>query len=256
MENLSERKQVHRDGDLVVRPMSPWTPAVHSLLNHLHQAEFAGAPRVSHSASAPEGFEAVDYIAGDVDAKRVWSNDGIRGLGQLLRALHSATASFRPAPDAAWQPSVLRPCGPNRIFSHGDIAPWNVVARDGLPVALIDWELAGPVDRLREVAHTAWLNIRLFDDEIAEDEHLPSAAHRAAQLRLFADAYGLSDQDRRTFVGAMLDVAVLTAAADAIEANIGPQSSIPLNQAWGVCWRVRSAAWMVRNRTLLVRALA
>ena len=255
MENLSERKHVHRDGDLVVRPMSPWTPAVHSLLDHLHQAGFSGAPRVSDSSSIPEGLEAVDYIAGDVDAKRIWSNDGIVALGRLVRALHSVTASFRPALDAVWQPSVLRPPGPDRVYSHGDIAPWNVVARNGQPVALIDWELAGPVDRLREIAHTAWLNIRLFDDEIAEDERLASAEQRAAQLRLFVDAYGLSDHDRRNLIDTIIDVAVLTAAADAIEANIGPGSSGPLNQAWGVCWRVRSAAWLVQNRTLFMRAL-
>lgn len=154
-----------------------------------------------------------------------------------------------------WQPSVLRPCGPDRVISHGDIAPWNVVVRDEQPVALIDWELSGPVDRLQEIAHTAWLNIRLFDDEITKDEHLPSAEHRATQLRLFADGYGLSDQDRRGIVGTILDVAVLTAAADAVEAGIGPHSSVPSNQAWGVCWRVRSAAWMVRNRGLFEHML-
>ena len=65
------------------------------------------------------------------------------------------------------------------------------------------------MDRLQEIAHTAWLNIRLFDDEITNDEHLPSAEHRATQLRLFADGYGLSDQDRRGIVGTILDVAVL-----------------------------------------------
>ncbi len=255
MENLSERKQVHRYGDMTVRPISSWTPAVHSLLDHLHRADFAGAPRVAQSASVPEGFEAVEYITGDVNAKRVWSNDGIFGLGQLLRSLHSATASYRPAPDAVWQPSVLRPLGSDFVISHGDIAPWNVVARNQLPVALIDWELAGPVDRLREIAHTAWLNIRLFDDELAKDEQLPPAEQRAAQLRLFADAYGLSDRDRRGLVGTILDVAVLTAAADAVEVSIGPNSSGPANQVWGVWWRVRSAAWLVQNRALFERTL-
>ncbi|CAA9572523.1 MAG: hypothetical protein AVDCRST_MAG87-2560 [uncultured Thermomicrobiales bacterium] len=255
MENLSERKNVHRYGDSIVRPISPWTPAVHSLLNHLDRVGFGGAPHVAHLASSLEGFEAVEYITGDVDARRVWSDDGIRGLGQLLRSLHSATASYRPPPDAEWQPSVLRPVGPDRVISHGDIAPWNVVARDGYPAALIDWELAGPVDRLREVAHTAWLNIRLFDDEIAEDEHLLPAEQRAAQLRLFVVAYGLSDHERRRFLDTILDVAVLTAEADAVEARTGPHSSIPLGQSWGMWWRLRSAAWLIRNRALFERSL-
>ena len=39
-----------------------------------------------------------------------------------------------------------------------DNAPWNIVARDGMPVAFIDWETAGPVDPLVELAQLAWLN--------------------------------------------------------------------------------------------------
>jgi aminoglycoside phosphotransferase (APT) family kinase protein len=47
-------------------------------------------------------------------------------------------------------------------------APWNIVARDGMPVALIDWEFAGPVDPLVELAQAAWLNAKLHDDLVAQ----------------------------------------------------------------------------------------
>jgi hypothetical protein len=36
---------VVRVGDTVRRPAGPWTPAVHALLDHLHQVGFEGAPR-------------------------------------------------------------------------------------------------------------------------------------------------------------------------------------------------------------------
>ena len=36
---------VVRAGDTVRRPAGPWTPAVHALLTHLHEAGFRGAPR-------------------------------------------------------------------------------------------------------------------------------------------------------------------------------------------------------------------
>jgi hypothetical protein len=36
---------VVRVGDTVRRPAGPWTPAVHALLTHLHEAGFGGAPR-------------------------------------------------------------------------------------------------------------------------------------------------------------------------------------------------------------------
>ena len=35
-----------RQGDVVVRPGGPWTPAVHHVLRHLERVGFAGAPRV------------------------------------------------------------------------------------------------------------------------------------------------------------------------------------------------------------------
>jgi hypothetical protein len=36
---------VVRVGDTVRRPAGPWTPAVHALLTHLHDAGFDAAPR-------------------------------------------------------------------------------------------------------------------------------------------------------------------------------------------------------------------
>ena len=49
------------------------------------------------------------------------------------------------------------------------------MARDGLPVALIDWETAGPVDPLVELAQLCWLNAKLHDDIVAGIERLPPA---------------------------------------------------------------------------------
>jgi hypothetical protein len=55
--------------------------------------------------------------------------------------LHRATASFRPPPGALWFPWHGRDLGgPGIVIGHCDAAPWNIVARRGLPVALIDWE--------------------------------------------------------------------------------------------------------------------
>ena len=71
------------------------------------------------------------------------------------------------------------------------LGPWNVVAQGGIPVAFIDWEFAGPVDALWELAETAWLNAQLHDDDIAERVGLPPAARRGQQVRLLLDAYGL-----------------------------------------------------------------
>ena len=48
---------VQRQGNVVLRPTGPWTPTVHSLLRHLEEVGFSGAPRVVGSGFAPDGRE-------------------------------------------------------------------------------------------------------------------------------------------------------------------------------------------------------
>ncbi|MBA2276585.1 MAG: phosphotransferase [Chloroflexia bacterium] len=255
MGELSQQKQVHRAGDAVVRPATPWTASVHTLLRHLEAVCFAGAPRVVGSGLDSDGRETLTFIPGDVGPTRTWSDDGIHELGRLLRRLHLVTASFQPPSGAIWQDSFLRSTAPDAIVSHGDAAPWNVVAHEGRPIALIDWELAGPVDRLSEVAHTGWLNAQLHDDDIAARQGLSPAPDRIRHLRLFTDGYGLPAWDRAKLVTRIIDVALLSCASDAIETKITSESSTADPLIWGVAWRARSAAWLVRHRTELERAV-
>ena len=79
--------------------------------------------------------------------------------------------------------------GSRAVFAHCDAGPWNIIARDGRPAALIDFETAGPVDAVWDLAQTAWLNAQLHDDDIAERCALPGAAARARQLKLILDGY-------------------------------------------------------------------
>ena len=187
------RSVVRRRGDVVIRDTGPWTPAVHALLRHLEDAGFAAAPRLAGSGLDHDGREVLTFIEGEFTQPGPWSLDGAAGLGSLLRDLHLATRSFSPPPDAVWFPWRGRDLGsPVKVIGHCDVAPWNIVARDGLPVALIDWETAGPVDPLVELAQLAWLNAKLHDDVVAEREHLPPLADRARQLAAIVDAYGLT----------------------------------------------------------------
>jgi hypothetical protein len=99
---------VLRRGGTVVRPPGSWTPAVHALLRHLEQAGFTGAPRVVGDGYDGQGREVLTFIEGTFVHPGVWSDDGIWQAGQLLRALHDATAGFKPPPDAAWHPWPFR----------------------------------------------------------------------------------------------------------------------------------------------------
>jgi Ser/Thr protein kinase RdoA (MazF antagonist) len=247
---------VSRRGPYVLRPARPWTPAVHALLRHLEQADFAGSPRVVGDGYDGQGHEVLTFIEGCPVHPHAWSDDGVGQAGRLLRALHDATATFRPPPAASWCPWPFRTGAdePGTVISHCDAGPWNIVARDGLPVALIDWDTAGPTGRLDEIAASAWWNAQLVDDDVAERNALPPAAARARQLRYFLDGYRLAAAGRGGLVTAMIEYAVRDCAAEAVQAGVTPDSADPA-PLWALAWRARSAAWIIRHRALLEAAI-
>lgn len=132
-----------------------------------------------------------------------------------------------------------------------------------LPAGFIDWEFAGPIDRLDEIAATGWWNAQLHDDDVAELNGLPDAATRAAQLGLLLDGYGLATAGRTGLVTRMIEFAIRDCAKEAIapvtssgarSMPITPESTDP-QPLWSLAWRARAAAWMLRHRPLLERAV-
>ncbi len=256
--SLFHHTAVYRRGPVVIRETGPWATTVHSLLRHLEKVGFAGSPRVVGSGFDAKGRETLTYIEGSFEHPGQRTVEGAAAVGQLLRELHRATASYSPPPQAVWGPWFGRPLGgPDRIIGHCDAVPWNIVVRNGLPVALIDWDFAGPADPLIELAQACWLNANLYDDIVAKRYGLPCLADRTKQLRAIVDAYGLSTRQRRGFVDRIIEVAVHDTAFQADDAGITPEASIPEPAAalWALAWRARTAAWLFRHRQVLENAL-
>jgi hypothetical protein len=238
---------------VVHKTAGPWTPAVFALLRHLEDVGFAGAPRV-----LGDGY---GFIPGESPHPHAWPDDTVGSVGTLLRGLHDATATFVPPAGAVWQPSGLRDLGGEDIvIGHCDPGPWNIVGRQGRAEAFIDWEFAGPVDRLWELAETVWLNAQLVDDDVAERQGLPDAATRARQARAIVDGYGLPHAARPDLVDRLCDVAIHGARHEAVAHGVTIDSTeavagdgYPI--LWGITWRARSAAWIARHRTMIRRAV-
>jgi hypothetical protein len=250
------RTAVHRRGDVVLRDAGPWTPAVHALLRHLEAEGFAAAPRLVGSGIDVDGREMLTFIAGEFVQPGPWTIEGAAALGRLLRDLHRATSTFRPEPDAVWFPWHGRHLGgPVQVVGHCDVAPWNIVSRDGLPVGLIDWETAGPVDPLVELAQLCWLNAKLHDDIVAELEGLPPLAERAKQLAAIVDGYGLTARQRAGLLTTIIEFAITDAAWEADDAEVTPAMTSHPVACWAMAWRARSAAWIIRHRPALESAL-
>jgi len=240
---------------VVLRTRGPWSSAVLALLRHLEKVGFDHAPRVVESGVAEDGREMLTFVPGATP--RVWSDEAAYELGQIVAKLHRATTSFTPASDALWHPSYLRDLpGGDLIISHCDAGPWNWIEQGGRPVALIDWEYAGPVDPLWDLAETVWLNAQLNHDDVAEHLGLSSVEGRARHARPMLEGYGLDPVLRRGLVSRMIEVAVYSARADAVEYGVTRETTRGVSDSgfpflWGITWRVRSAAWMLTNRALL-----
>jgi hypothetical protein len=242
-----------RDG-IVLREAGPWTPGLLALLRHLEGAGFDAAPRVLSDGLSEDGRETLSFVEAESPHPRAWDESSVACIGQILADLHEATTSFRVPPDVEWHSSFLRALpGDDIVIGHGDTGPWNWIAREGTPVALVDWEFAGPVDRMWELAQATWLNAQLHDDDIAQRQGLPPLEVRARQARAILDGYGLDMQRRAGFVYRMIEVAVQSARAEALAHKVEPESTRAVSDSgfpilWGITWRARSAAWMLSHR--------
>lgn len=191
---------VVRLGDTVRRSVGPWTPAVHSLLRYLEAHGFDGAPRVL--GFDEQDREVLSFIEGGTDSSGdpswVWSTTALIEAAQLIRRYHDLCRNFQPPANALWQVMVGAPVE-GEIICHNDLAPYNTVFRNGVPVAFIDWDLAAPGPALWDVAYAAWRFVPLYNNP--RQRGWPSElSERATRLRLFCDAYQLDADERSQLV--------------------------------------------------------
>jgi hypothetical protein len=237
------------------------------VLAFLEEEGFSGSPRVEGSGLSSDGFETLKYIEGDAPHAPSLSDEGAFAVGGLLRSAHDALRNFTPMGDEVWMPSWVRSLpGDDWIIGHCDVAPWNLVCRDGIPIALVDWDSCGPVALVWELAHAIWLNAQLFDDDIARTQGLPSAHERMVQARLICDGYRVPLKLRKQLPDAMMEVA----AQESTDSGVTESGYSPVKYGllgggepfsgheltWAMTWRIRSARWLLDNRSALAAALA
>jgi hypothetical protein len=201
-----------RVGDEVRRPAQPWTATVHTVLRHLEDAGFDGAPRAR--GFDDQGRERLTFLPGQTLGETApwpdWlrSDDALRQVGEWLRRLHDATAAYRPAVGAVW--FTGRTWQPDLLIGHLDAAPWNAVWAGGSLTGFVDWDTAGPARCEEDLAFSALTWVPLLTAEIAVPAGFGDPAGRRRRLHLFLDAYGY-DGDRS---------AVRDAIAGRVERNV------------------------------------
>jgi aminoglycoside phosphotransferase (APT) family kinase protein len=223
--------QVLRVGNTIRRPAGPWTSAVHSLLNHLHEVGFHAAPRPL--GLDDRGREILTFVPGEV----VWPHrfevlDAAQHLAQvarLIREFHDAVQTFRPPAGAEW--NVLAPADGNEIIAHHDLAPWNLITGPEQALTFIDWDSAAPGTRLWDLAYAIHGFIPLSANRYYQRPDTDS------RLRTFVDAYGLDEDQRRRLVS------MLGPRARSMHDFLKLQSAAAA-EPWSTLWREgHGAAW-------------
>lgn len=216
---------VFRRGSLVDRPAPRTAPALHAHLRTLRRHGFEGAPLPV--GLTPDGREQLTFVPGDVALPPfppwVLTETALASVGRLLRRLHEASAAVAVDTRAQWPRDLADPEG-GTMLCHNDVCPDNVVFRDGRATALIDFDLAAPGRPVWDVAMAARYWVPMLDPESTAALYPGGGLDVPLRLRVLADSYGLSAQERaelpevieRTTAACRAFVAAHVAAGDPV----------------------------------------
>ncbi|MFG2055816.1 phosphotransferase family protein [Micromonospora sp. NPDC048930] len=184
--------EVVRVGDTVRRTPPANADFVARLLRHLAGTAPGLAP--AYLGVDERGRQVLTHVDGRVpwrerEDRSFFADAALARLGGLIRALHGACAGTDLA-------------GGAETVCHRDLSPKNTVYRDGvagpLPVAFLDWDLAGPGRRIEDVAFAGWHWAALGGDA--------DPAELGRRCRLLCDAYEAAGPGVRLSRGELLDV--------------------------------------------------
>lgn len=246
--------KVFRVGPHVLRPSGLHSTSVHAFLRAVRHAGFVGAPM---PVGIEDGRERLEFIDGDVPTPPYpdWSQSdtALASIATLLRGLHDAARGFDPQ-GLRWADALADPVG-GTLVCHNDVELSNVVFRDGMAVALLDFEFAAPGRPVYDLAQFARLCVPI-EDELDQARLGWKHADRPARLRLVADAYGLERDGRAELISAVED------AIDRIEAaarrNVdegGARAAEMLEHTGGIEKYDRRRRWWMRHRDQFAGAL-
>lgn len=220
--------EIARVGDTVRRAQTPASATIHHLLQHLENRQFSGCPRFL--GTDVKDREILSWVDGDTGLiPHIWADDGpMVAAAQLLRAYHDATEDFQPDEGAVWAcayPDATR----HEVICHNDFAPYNFVYSNGIPHAVLDFDLAGPGPRIRDVAYAAYWMVPLAfhasDMKAFAETDMQNGSRR---LMKFCKTYGIAAD------GALLEMVseVLAQMGDEemIQNTIGPKAAARLKR--------------------------
>jgi Phosphotransferase enzyme family len=233
--------RVTRAGRYVLRPRGPHADCVDALLRSLRAAGFSGAPvPAGVTGDGRERLEFIEGDV-PLPPYPDWaqSEETLASVAVLMRRFHDASgAAWSPElAGLAWSPELADPAwGPaaraagggvaggglaggglaggglaggatgrlagGAVICHNDVCLENIVFRDGVAIALLDFDFAAPGRPAYDLVQFARLCVPI-DDEISAARLGWQPADKPARLRLVADSYGLDFGPRRQLLEVM-----------------------------------------------------
>jgi hypothetical protein len=246
---------VVRIGTTIRRPRRQSTEAVRALLVHLEEVGFDRAPR--YLGTDEQDREILTFVDGasPLPPYPAWAmtDDALVALAHLLRDFHAATATFDARAVSGWELDWADPGG-GPVVCHNDGFPENVVFRDGLPVALIDFDMAAPGRPFWDLAIAAqeWLPLHAPASRVDHMMDL-DAVERFAR---FARAYGVRADEAELLVDVVFEERAQSIANIRREVAAGDPTWIEQWHAGGGEARAElDSPWLDEQRTALVAAV-
>jgi aminoglycoside phosphotransferase len=184
---------VLRVGETVRRAQTRHSKTVRRLLRHLERKGYPYSPRFL--GVDDQGRDCLTFLPGEVDRPQdLWhSDDALNKAGKMLRAYHDATLDWEPHETDSWA-HTHTPSERNEVIGHNDFAPYNMIFAGGLPVGVIDFDLAGPAPRHRDLAYLAYWSVPLsFASPDMKELAVADLQRGSARLKHLCASYGTED---------------------------------------------------------------
>lgn len=169
---------VVRVGDTVRRPYKQESEFANSILSYLQKQGYPYSQRyLGLDERGRDIFAFIDGYVPDEIGNTTLSQ--LCEFMKIVKDLHDVSSGFAPE---------------SKVICHNDLSPCNTVFRNGIPVAIIDWDSAAFGERWEDLTYIFWLWINIGNhkrDEIDIMGQMKSAlaVYRADEqtLRGFAD---------------------------------------------------------------------
>lgn len=184
---------------------------MHALLRHFERVGFELTPRFL-GRSADGTREVLSYLEGETGypplSERLRSERALVSVARAVRATHDAAEGFEAPDGAAWDTHEVSMPARIDCVGHRDLAPWNIVFDGSDVVGIIDWDFAGPSNRVWDLSYAAHQFVPFHPAPDLKAFGWDEEPDRAARLRLFAEAYGAGVEPAE-----LLDLAIIRLAS-------------------------------------------